>query len=106
MRSVRTTKSLAPTLPDGAEAMLATLVPDLPDEDADADDDYDHSRDHSHRCSSSSDRPQFVVAEQTINPPPPAHIAGSLPAQRAVATSRANSATSVVDHERKPEGTV
>jgi hypothetical protein len=89
--------------------MLDRLAPEPADGDDDDDrwHEHDHDHDQTHSSRSSFDRPQFVVAEQTIHPPPAAAIAHSLPAQRTLETAPANTPTSIVGTaERKPEASV
>lgn len=97
LRSVRTTRSLAPTLPDGAEAMLADLVPNYPDDDdchASDDESHTHNHDHNHTQEPAAERPTFVIAEENVNPPP------------AATAATAPTAASAFAAERKAEGTV
>lgn len=82
VRSVRTTRSTrsVATLPDGAEAMLSRLGPELSD---DEDDDMaldERERNRHMNGTPSGERPQFVIAESMTTPSPPNASTPSAPA--------------------------
>jgi ABC-type Zn2+ transport system substrate-binding protein/surface adhesin len=81
-------------------------VPQLANEDGDEDeDDDDHAHGHDHRHQHG--RPGFVVAEQSVSPPPAAVVAGSLPAQRSEAdVAHSFATTSINDPVRKSDSVV
>ncbi|BEJ17230.1 hypothetical protein CspHIS471_0606310 [Cutaneotrichosporon sp. HIS471] len=107
MRTTRSTRSVA-TLPRGAEEMLSGLGPEISD-----DEDDDRERIEARERAEEQERPQFVIAEATTNPPPrtatPSQQAGptlnTLPASPPARTTTAGPPVSSIPAAPAPSAT-